>query len=450
MTKKEINCLIKNGEGYNLEFKERYGSSVAREICAMANATGGRILVGVTDDGKIKPIKLNNRIKSEIYDLTNNFDPSLKVVIENRAGVIIINVPEGSEKPYSTNGKFYLRHGANSQQLSRNEIRNFFMNEGLVTFDDQLNKDFDIKKHINKQAYNNFLKITRISKILTITKLLENLSLIKDNKIKNAGVLIFSEDITRFFPQATINCVFFRGKDRHTILDRQEYSGDINSNYEKSFNFVQSKLNTEYIIKGGPRQEVLELPEDALREAILNAIVHRDYFIKGANIQINIYSNRIEIISPGGLVKGMTVKDLGKKSLTRNNLLFGLMQRMDLVEKSGTGYLRMKRALKKYKLSAPIIETNKYWFSVIFKRPDLQKMTIKERLELSVGVEKSVEKSVEKIVNLIKKDSNITQKKLSEKIGLSRRGVEKNIKILKDKKIIKRVGPDKGGHWEII
>jgi ATP-dependent DNA helicase RecG len=286
--------------------------------------------------------------------------------------------------------------------------------------------------------------------MLPVAKLLENLSLVKDEKIKNSGVLIFSKDITKFFLQATINCVFFRGKERHTILDREEYSSDININYEKAFNFVQSKLNTEYIIKGGPRQEVLELPEDALREAILNAIVHRDYSIKGANIQINIYSDRVEIISPGGLVKGMTIKDLGKKSLTRNNLLFGLMQRMDLVEKSGTGYLRIKKALKKYKMPDPIIETNEHWFTITFKRPDLQKMTIRERLE-SETVQKTTQKTTQKILDLLKENPYLGRKEIAEKLGsISESGVKYNLDKLKKNGTIKRIGPDKGGYWEII
>ncbi len=254
------------------------------------------------------------------------------------------------------------------------------MKEGLVVFDDQLNQDFEITRHLDPKIFDRFLEMTRISKILPGIELLENLSVVKDGKMKNAGVLLFSREVTRFFIQATINCVYFRGKERYTILDREEFNGDINTNYERAFNFVQSKLNTEYIIKSGPRQEVLELPEEALREAILNAIVHRDYSIRGGNIQINVYSDRVEIINPGGLVKGMSLKDLGRKSLTRNNLLFGLMQRMDLVEKSGTGYLRIKRALKKYKMPEPIIETDEHWFTIIFKRPNLQKMTIRERL----------------------------------------------------------------------
>lgn len=451
MTKKELEYLMQEGEGYNLEFKESYNPNLAREICAMANATGGKILIGVTDDGKIKPINISNKLRSEIMDLVRNFDPSLKVIIEEAEGVIIINVPEGNEKPYSTGGKFFLRHGANSQQLSRSEIRDFFTKEGLIAFDDQLNKDFDIKKHLDPKVFKKFLEMTRISKMLPVDTLLENLSLVKDGKMKNAGVLIFSKEVTKFFLHATINCVFFRGKERSTILDREEYNFDLNTNYEKAFNFVQSKINTEYIIKGGPRQEVLELPEDALREAILNAIVHRDYFVKGANIQINVYSDRVEIINPGGLVKGMSIEDLGKKSITRNNLLFGLMQRMDLVEKSGTGYLRIKKALKKYKMSEPIIETNEHWFTITFKRPDLQKMTMRERLEGDITTQKTGQKTDQKILALIKENPYMGREELSKKLGnITESGVKYNLNKLKKNGAIKRIGPDKGGYWEVL
>jgi len=450
LTKKELQFIVEQGEGYNTEFKLSYTSNLAKEICAMANATGGKILIGVTDDGNIKPIRVTNKLKSEIQNLVRNFDPSFNVILEESGGVLIVDVPEGNEKPYSVGGKFYLRQGANSQQLSRNEIRNFFIQEGLIMFDDQANEDFDINKDVDKPIFENFRRMSHISKLMPENDLLVNLNLIRDGKMKNAGVLLFSKEVTKFFTQATINCVFFRGKDRYTILDRKEFFGDINTNYEEAFKFVQSKLNTEYIIKGGPRQEILELPEDALREAILNAIVHRDYFVKGANIQINVYSDRVEIINPGGLVKGITLKDLGKKSLSRNNLLFGLMQRMDLVEKSGSGFLRIRRALRRYRMTDPIIETNENWFTITFIRPDLQKRTIQERFEGDGTAQKSSEKSSEKILNILQEQDRISAKELAEKLGISSRAVEKNIMKLKEKGLLKRVGPDKGGYWEII
>jgi ATP-dependent DNA helicase RecG len=126
------------------------------------------------------------------------------------------------------------------------------------------------------------------------------------------------------------------------------------------------------------------------------------------------------------------------------------MQRMDLVEKSGTGYLRIKKALKKYKMPDPIIETNEHWFTITFKRPDLQKMTIRERLE-SETVQKTTQKTTQKILDLLKENPYFGRKEIAEKLGsISESGVKYNLDKLKKNGTIKRIGPDKGGYWEII
>lgn len=101
-------------------------------MCAFANANGGRILIGISDDNRIKGIKITNALKSSIQDTARNIDPGLEVALESCDDILIIHVPEGEEKPYSANGKFYLRIGANTQQLKRDEIRKFFQQEGLV------------------------------------------------------------------------------------------------------------------------------------------------------------------------------------------------------------------------------------------------------------------------------------------------------------------------------
>ena len=174
MTKEELDFLIQQGEGYNLEFKEAYNSSLAREICALANATGGKILIGVTDEGKIKPVKVNNKIRSEIQDLTRNFDPDFAVNISELCGVAVIDVSEGKKKPYSTGGKFYLRQGANSQQLSRDEIKSFFINEKLIHFDETPNQNFSFDKDFNETAYQNFLSKIGVKTKLSREDILKN------------------------------------------------------------------------------------------------------------------------------------------------------------------------------------------------------------------------------------------------------------------------------------
>jgi len=180
------------------------------------------------------------------------------------------------------------------------------------------------------------------------------------------------------------------------------------------------------------------MPEEALREALLNAIAHRDYFVTGANILVEIFSDRLEITNPGGLVKGLTIKDLGKRSLSRINLLFGLLHRMELVEKIGSGIARMKNAMEEYALKGPEFDINENWFSIIFNRPQMKQ------------IGEGSEKSSEKILTLIKGNQYITAKEMSRIIGISPRAVEKHITRLKKKGLIKRIGPDKGGHWRVV
>ncbi len=438
MNKKELELLLKEGEGYTLEFKESDSSDLAKEICAFANATGGKILVGVSDKREIKGIKITNRLKSQIVDIARNFDPKLEISVEEVECILVITVPEGKNKPYSVNGNFFMRYGPNSQQLGREEIREFFFKEGLVLWDEKPNRDFDLKKDLNKKALDNFIRLANLSLVLSTNELLQNLSLLSESHLKNAGVLFFAKDITQFIQKAIITCVLYEGTDKINIIDKKDFTTDLYSNYHDSLDYLKSKLNTQIIITGGPHQKKLELPEKALREALANALGHRDYNVLGAKILVEISLDRVEITNPGGLVKGLKKEDFGKKSLSRNNLLFGLLQRINLVENVGTGIRRMRDEMKAYGLSGPEFEISEDWFTIIFKRSQLQKLGDK------------LGDNQRKIVELMRQDKFISIPKLAEKVGISMTAVENNITKLKEKGIVQRIGSAKGGHWVVV
>ncbi|MBF0572125.1 MAG: putative DNA binding domain-containing protein [Candidatus Omnitrophica bacterium] len=459
MISSQLQFLIQQGEGYNVEFKENYSHSLSREICAMANATGGKILIGVTDDGKLKPVNVTNKLRSELIDLARNFDPSLTVSLEEIEGILIINIPESKEKPHSTGGKFYVRQGANSQQLSRNEIRDFFISENLIHFDEIPNQKFNLAKDFKEQAYKRFLEAIGIKTKLKSKEVLKNMELLDDDdRLKNAGVLLFTKQVSKFIRGGTITCAVFMGKTKTKVIDSQEYDYDLYRNYDEAFKYIKSKLNNEYIIKVGPREEVLELPEEALREALLNAIAHRDYF-SNANIQISIFHDRLVIDNPGELMGNIKIADLYKKSFPRNRLLFGLMQRMDLVEKIGSGLMRMNELMEEYLLPHPIIDVSDAVFSITFERPDLQKMSIEQRREayqakvgekVSEKVSEKLTLNQERILDLIRKDRTISIVELAKQVRIAEKNIGNNLKALKNKGLIKRIGPAKGGHWEIV
>ncbi|MBI4154312.1 putative DNA binding domain-containing protein [Candidatus Woesearchaeota archaeon] len=431
MNKKELLALIKTGEGYTLEFKESVPSDLGKHICAFANASGGKMILGLKDDGSVIGYHLGNVDSSRIQDTARNMDPQFQVSVEKVENLAVVHVPEGENKPYSSAGHFYLRTGPNSQQMTREEIRNFFQHERLVRFDEKPNRDFSFSRDFDKGTFRKYLSKSGITSVHEDRDMLRNLSLLDGDCIKNAGVMFFCREVKRFFISAIVTCVLYQGTDKVNILDKKEFDMDIMANYENAMTYILSKLNTQYIIKR-ERTKRLELPEEALREALINAMVHRDYFSTG-HVQVDIFLDRMEISNPGGLVSGLSRKDLGKRSMPRNPLLMDLFHRIDRVERVGSGIKRIRKAMKEYGLKVAF-DASESWFSVVFKR----------------ATEKTVEKTVEKILGLMKTSPKITQKELVQKTGLTRRGIEWNISKLKKEGKIKRVGPAKGGHWKVL
>jgi len=366
MTFAEVQTLIQTGEGQLLEFKESGSSHLGREICSFANSLGGRILIGVSDDGTIREVRNGNRLRSEIQSIARNLDPPLMVSIEEVAGVLVVDVPSSRFKPHGSVGKFYLREGATCQQMGRDEIREFFYQEGLVYFDEKGNERFDWPDDLDQDAYDQMVRVCGITPSLDREQLLKNLGLLKNRSMTYAGSLLLGKGASRLVPGASVNCCLFQGTTKTRILDQKIYDGDFLSNYHHAANYLVAHLNTAYEI-GFERKERLELPEGALREALLNAMGHRDYR-KPGDLQVHIFQDRVEIVNPGGLVGGLTLDTLGTCSIPRNPLLFGMMHRMNLVEKVGSGLLRMNNMCTEYPSSPPEIDADNEWYRIVFRR----------------------------------------------------------------------------------
>jgi ATP-dependent DNA helicase RecG len=194
----------------------------------------------------------------------------------------------------------------------------------------------------------------------------------------NAGCLLLCSTSSLVVPGSAVNCCLFQGKTTTRILDQKVYDADFLSNYQAAVNYLLAHLNTAYEI-GFERKERLELPEGALREALLNAMGHRDYR-KPGDLQVHIFQDRVEIVNPGGLVGGLTMETLGTRSIPRNPLLFGLMHRMNLVEKVGSGLLRIRQMCEAYPCPAPHIEADNDWYRIIFSRAEADNLAATEQV----------------------------------------------------------------------
>ena len=369
MSQPTLSDLIALGEGFTTEFKRSMPSDLGREICAFANSTGGVILIGVDDAGVVVGAGNHNRLKSQVQSIARSADPPIATDVESYGGVLCVTVPEQQGKPYSFGGRFYVREGANCQQMSRDEIRDFFFNEGLIRLDETPCNTFDPSVEVTPARWAVFAERAGIDLELDPMTVLENLHLVRDSKMTHAGAWLLADDITRFSLQAGVTCAVFRGNTKTHVLDRREFHGNLYEIFQDVMGYFQSRLNSALIPNAQGRDEKLELPETALREAMVNAIAHRDYR-STANVQVYIFQDRVEIVTPGGLPAGMREEDLGSKSVPRNPLLFSILYRMKLVEQIGSGIRRIHDACLEHGVAEPAILVSPDWLTVTFPRQE--------------------------------------------------------------------------------
>jgi ATP-dependent DNA helicase RecG len=352
----ELLQLIQLGENYKVEFKESIDKTFVEEVTAFANASGGKVLLGVTDDGNIKGVDISNSSRSRVQDTISQIKPSIQVEITTFENIMVIQVPEGQNKPYACSKGFFIRMGANSQKLDRDDIIEFFQSEGRVRFDEQVRMDVSFDASFDQSSFDTFIKISRITNVLSAKEVLLNLDCCVQREqysFNNAGLLFFTKDPSLYMKHASVICALYKGVDKVAILDRKDIRGNLIEMIEESILFIKRHLNVRYEISETRRKEIPDIPEIALRESVINAICHRDYFEKGAQVMIEIFDDRVVISNPGGLPKGLNRSKFGKVSLSRNPIIASLLQRCEYIEKMGTGVQRMRKSMTDAGLPEP-------------------------------------------------------------------------------------------------
>ena len=358
-----------------LEYKESLSSSLARDLTAFANSSGGKVLLGVRDDGTVIGVRDSNKLRAQIQDIARNCDPPVKILIETVGKVTAITVRESESKPVQCREGFFWRQGAVTQKLSRDEIRDFFRSEGAIRFDLTVCPKFRYPEDFDRRKFDAWIKQSGITPRRRIDDVLVNIEVAERAgrrlTFRNAGVLFFAKNINHFFPQAYITCLLAKGTDKVNILDRKDFASGLVSDIEESLRFIERNTRTGYRIEKLRREDVPEYPMRALREAITNAIMHRDYFESGANVFVEIYDDRIEISNPGGLPKGLSKEELGTRSVRRNPLIADLLHRIALIEKAGTGIRRMREDARKHKCPEPKFTVNGFFTATFWPNVEI-------------------------------------------------------------------------------
>jgi len=409
-------------------------------------------------------VTIDNKLKAQIQDIANNCQPAVKIIFQEYQNVLIVNVREGNDKPYKCASGFYLRVGPNSQKLNRDEIIEFFKSEGKIRYDELVCTRFDYKEHFDAEKLGKFLRLAGITKLLNYPAMLTNLGVAEKQEGKiifnNTGALFFAKDLNDIYFHTAVTCALYKGAEKIEVLDRRDFNEDLISNIDRAMIFLKQYIPVRYEMTGAPRRkEIPEIPYDALREAVINAVAHRDYFEKGANVMVEMFDDRIEITNPGGLVKGLRPEDFGKKSVLRNPNIAALLHRIRYIEKMGTGIAKIRKLMKGAKLSPPKFDFGTF-FTVTFKRPVAKTLFLSENTDAlndviydaiteptNEPINEPIKKRLASELSYLCQSGFLTLAILQKLFGISRATAKRDIVILKKLEIVEFIGSLKTGKY---
>lgn len=391
---------LEDDEKENVEFKSSLElDAIMKAISSFSNKKGGTIFVGVSNNRDIVGISIGrNTLEKLASDIRREMDPPVFPYINDLEvdgkKIIEIEISESSSKPVFYRDKAYMRVGRSNQKLSANEIRNLITNENIVTtWDEQILEEATFEDIDEKKLFN-FLKIAILTRNLDIDpktpieEALNRLNLIKNGKLTNAAILLFGLNPQKFVLQAKTQCAKFKGVTTNEFDDMHDFEGTIIDQRDDALRFAEKYIKRSAKIVGTERLETFDYPIEAIREAITNALCHRDYRIN-SNVQLRIFDDRIEIWGCGPLPKPLKIEDLKieHESIRRNPLIAECFFKIGFIEKWGTGTQRIIESCLEEGLPEPLFEIKSGTLVVTIRKyliPSLKKYSINERQKKAI------------------------------------------------------------------
>lgn len=470
-------------ENQNIEYKESWRDEYLKWICGFANAQGGKLYIGIDDTGSVCGVENAHRLSE---DIPNKIVALLGVVADvnilDQEGKNYIEIEvTPSNVPISYKGKYYYRSGSTMQELNGVALQQFILKKMGRSWDDMVHERATVED-LDREAIDFFLRkgiqagrIDPSEANAPTATVLQNLNLIDDEgHLKNAALLLFCKKPGRYFTGTE----FKIGRFHTNIADlssQEMIEGSIIQMADRVVRMLKDKFLTMPIhYEGLQRIEKLEVPEDALREILYNAICHKDYL--GPQIQMRVWDHYVEIWNDGELPEKITPENIEDvhASYPRNKNLAFAFYKAGFIESWGRGWKKICDGFIAAGLPKPTIESIQGGVLVTFQRNNVNlKMTdgtlINSQNDSQTGVETKEDKHSENIVEsivesiveklptmrgrilkIVWKNPYASAQSISEEVGIAPRNVQEHLRKLQQQGIIRRVGPDKGGHWEII
>lgn len=479
MNKEELVYRLDGLEWEDFEVKEAQTNipkSTWETISSFSNTGGGWIIFGVKQKGdKFEIIGVNNPEKIE-QDFTttlrgDKFNKKIiakceKFEIENKI-ILAFYIPLSGSKPiyFNTLSNTFIRTGSGDQRATRSEIDAMFRDSAFGTKDRELTqipvKKLDSETITRFRTYLRNIDPGHRYNTFPDKKLLEKIGAVRDNKATYAGLLFFgNEDIvSEVFYDFRIDYFEIPGTSYADSPVRYNYrlreEPNLLAYYFSIMDRLLRKIDIPFKLRSDGFADSNQDQVAAIREALVNLLMHTDYF-SPMKPRIRVFFDRFEFFNPGALPRDFDSIRKEDISLPRNPILAKIFRVLKLAENAGYGFDKMFEGWNGYYSNFPVVSSGIDYFKIVFKLGDRGLNDIEDRVGDRVGekvgdrVGEKLTDNQEKILEIIKRDPLISANKISDEIGISSRKVEENIKKLKEKGIIKRIGPAKGGYWELI
>lgn len=445
---------IQSGESKNIEFKVELPSSITltKTVIAFSNTGGGKLIIGVNNQGGIVGLKpdvnifeLQDKVSSIIYETCYpNVLPDIYTTTIDDLVLLVIEVYRGNLLPYYVKNKgknegVYIRVGATNRKASFENILELERQRMNISFDQEVNREVTFKSLDISPIKDRF---TNYDKVFDKT-VMKNLKLVHEENGKiypTNGLLI----LLGKFEHVRMKCSRFKGTTMDVFLDRKEYEGDLFTQLENSENFIKNYIHLSSEIKGLQREDQYEIPLEAIRESLVNAVVHRDYSNDGRDIKIGIYDDIVNVVSPGGFPSTITQEDiLEGRSEIRNKVIARVFKELDYIEQWGSGIRRIISSCKERGLKEPeIIEKGDFVDVSLYREVVNAELMREDAISLT--------DQEEKIIEFLKThDGQIKTKNAKVVLGVEDRRAREVLKYLTDKQLIVKKGKGPSTFYEI-
>lgn len=427
-------------EDNNIEYKRDLNNKLKREIVAFLNSTGGYIYLGVDDETK-KILEIPDTLKHEWEETLNHWytnafypTPFGLIDIDVNHTPFLIRISQGRHKPYSIsqNGLsstgVYIRYGSSSVKATNEEVKRMIQQNVE-------NGEFDSEESPDQKLTFNTLE--NRAKTVNIPFNIKALRMLKNDNLYNNSALLVSDQNPN-----VIKAAIYQGNTVLKFLDKHEFLGSLVEQISDVINYINLQNHTKININGDPqRKETFDYPKIAIREAIVNAFAHRDYLLH-STIKIEIFDNRIEILSPGGIADGLTLEEIESgMTAVRNPQLVHILDKLGYIENYGTGIRRMFEAYREYDKN-PIFKVHPNSFTVILPNVNYVEKAI------IVGKHKG-EDEKELIINLLSVNGAMKKSAIQSELKLTDYNTRKLLNTLIAQQKVVKIGKSINTRYQI-